>query len=269
LYFNFKILERAWKFYILGIVGTSYIYLAQIFEKEFGSFEQLATLSISLLILSGLNLFGTVLVKYILPKAHKFWLSRDMKSLSKLYNNNTFIEILVTLPIYIIILINLEYIAYLLGDGFNNLKVVFYILSFGYMIDLLTGITGTLLRVTENEIYEIWNEIIRFIIGMVLIFILKDYKYGVIVSISISSFIYNFIKFIEVYRVLGLTPLNKSQIKLLVKYFSIYVVFLFLIIFSIDTILVTFVLELTTVLIFFYYVFKILIKDKTILGVYS
>jgi O-antigen/teichoic acid export membrane protein len=227
-----KILTRVWKFYLIGIIGTSFIYIAQILQKEYGNYAQLATLSVSLLFFAGLSLVGTVLVKFLLPKIHAYYRDGKIEKIAQIYTENTQLILLLILPILLVLIFNMEEIAILLGSGYEMLPNFFYVLSVGYFVNIVTGMTGNLLRVTENEHFEIYNEVVRLFLGLGLIYWLKDHSSGVAFAISVSMIVYNLLKYMEIYYLFGFVPVRKDDILKSV----LPVTVLLLVLYTIDTI---------------------------------
>jgi O-antigen/teichoic acid export membrane protein len=221
-YIKKEIFSRAWKFYLLGVIGSSLSYIAQIYQKEYGSYEELASLAIALLFISGLSLTGGVLNKFALPKIHEAWKDKDIKYLNSIYKTHTYLSSMINIPIFLFLLIFIEYISKYMGDGYTSLQMIFYILSVGYIVDLLTGITGTILRATEHEYIEIYNEIFRFVVGIGLIFILSYKHFGVVYAISISMVAYNIAKFVQVYRLFKIKPFDMDSFRDLILYVGIF-----------------------------------------------
>jgi len=236
-YIKFDFFKRAWKFYLLGVFGLGFNEIAKIFQKEYSNFSELASLGIVLLIFNGLNLVGSILIKYVFPKLHEAWKEKNIDKINKLYKFHTLVNSLINLPILLFLSFNIEYISILLGKGYENLPFIFYLLSIGYIFDLLTGITGSILKTTENEHFELFNEIIKFMIGLFIILFFKN----VILAITISIVIFNISKYIEVYFLFKLKPLNNNNLKIL----SVYLIPLIMIF----LILNSFILEYTAQLI--------------------
>jgi O-antigen/teichoic acid export membrane protein len=217
-YMKKEIFSRAWKFYLLGIIGGSVTHIAQIFQKEYGSYTELASLAIAMLLITGLSLVGSILIKFALPKIHEAWKERNIEKLGDLYATHTFLSSMTNIPILIFLIFFIEPISKYMGEGYNSLPIVFYILSVGYLFDLMTGITGTILRATEHEHIEIYNEIFRFVVGIGLLFMLRNQDFGVAYAISASVVIYNLAKFFQVYRLLGIKPILAKNFLVLVMY---------------------------------------------------
>jgi len=212
LYIKSRIFQRAWKFYLLGIIGQSTTYIAQIYQKEYGDYMELASLAIGMLLISGLSLVGGVLVKFVLPQIHQAWKDKNIQRIEHIYQTHTFVSNMINLPILIFLLFYISSISAYMGNGYINLPIILYILSIGYLFDILTGITGTLLRSTEYEHLEIYNEIFRFITAIWLIILLKDVDNGVVIAVSISAVVYNIVKYFQLYRLFKILPMVKESL---------------------------------------------------------
>jgi len=221
VYFKRDIFKRAWKFYLLGIIGTSFTYLSQILQKEYGSYEQLATLSIVILFFTGFGLVSSILVKFVLPKIHEYYRDNRLEEIEQLYINNTLLEIMLVFPMMILMAIDIRLLSDFLGKGYQLLPIFFYILLTGYALDLITGITGYMLRAMEHEHYEIFNEIARLTVGLSTIYAFKHLEYGIPLAITASMTVYNILKYIEIYYLFKFVPLKGKQVVYLLGYTGI------------------------------------------------
>ena len=267
-YFKKEIFKRAWKFYLLGILGTTFTHIAQILQKEYGSYEQVATLAIVLLFFAGLSLISSVLIKFILPIMHEYYKNNQIEKIGEIYSNNTLLVTMLILPIVICLLFNIYDISYLLGSGYELLPIYFYILIVGYIFDLLTGITGNILRTTENEKFEIYNELSRFIFGLGFIYIFKDNTYGIAIAIALSMIIYNVLKFIEVYYLFKFIPIHKKQFLNILILVSVLTVSLYFIL-MINNIYLKYLLQLGIFSFVYIGIFQFIKSNKQLLQGYS
>jgi len=266
-YMKKEIFSRAWKFYFLGIIGSSFTYIAQILQKEYAGYEELATLAIVLLIFSGLNLVGTVLVKFILPKIHEYYRNGALEEIGELYANNTFIVLLVIVPLLFLLIFNIEEIASMLGEGYGLLPSYFYILLAGYLVDLLTGITGHVLRSTENEKFEIFNEIVRLISGLFLIYIFRESTFGIVIAISLSMIIYNLLKYIEVFYLFSFLPIKVERIQYVLSFLLLMGVLMFMTS-LIDIFMLHLLLSMLVLVLGYFLIYKYIRSDLTLLKGY-
>ncbi len=222
-YMKREFFRKALKFYFLGILGSSFVYIIQILQKHYGNYELLANLSVALLIFSGLSLFGTVLVKFVLPKIHELYREKNINRIGILYQNNTFLELLIVFPVFMVLFFEIDTLSFFLGSDYDSLTYYFYILSLGYGIGFFTGISGNLLRATEHEVLEIYNEIVRMIIGLGLIALFHNYSLGMVIALSIAMFIYNLVKCIELFILYRFTPLSSEHLKKTFLYIGLLV----------------------------------------------
>jgi O-antigen/teichoic acid export membrane protein len=266
-YMKKKIFARAWKFYLIGVIGTSFTYIAQIMQKEYGNYAQLATLSVTLLFFAGLSLAGTVLVKFLLPKIHAYYRDGKLEKIAQIYIDNTQFILLIVLPALLVFVFNIHEIAKILGSGYEMLPEFFYILSVGYFINIVTGMTGNLLRATENEHFEIYNETGRMVFGLGLIYWLKEYQYGVAVAISVSMIIYNLMKYFEIYYLFGFVPLRKDEVLKALLPASIFIVVLYAID-HIDILQIRVVLDILAVGLVYGIIYKYIQKNPDIIKRY-
>jgi O-antigen/teichoic acid export membrane protein len=131
------------------------------------------------------------------------------------------------LPILFYMLWNMDMLATLLGEGYAQLAIFFYILSIGYLSDLFTGITGSILRATEHESYEIYNELVRFISGALILIIWHYSDYVVAYAISGATLFYNISKYIQVYRLFRFKPIRMEHIKSMILHLAAFSLFLY------------------------------------------
>jgi len=268
LYMKQKIFIRLWKFYLLGILGSVFVHIARIMQKEYGSYEQVATLGVVLLTFAGFGLINSVLVKFVLPKMHQLFREKKIKEIGKLYTNNTFLVFVSIVPMMIFLLFNIQDFASFFGNGYEMLPLFFYIVLIGYLTDIVTGITGNILRTTGYEHFEIFNEIMRMIVGVSAIYIFKSYPYGIALALSISTLVYNALKYIEVYTLFHFVPFTKRYIKKL-SFFIVYFTIIFSASQSIDSVWVRYIIQVCGLGIGYYMIYQYIIQNKELISGYK
>ena len=221
LYLQGSLAKRAWKFYVLGIVGTTFGHLAQIAQKHFGGYEQVGTLAVVLLFFAGLGLINDLLVKFILPAMHQHYKEHQLKKIAQLYQSNTLLVTLLIAPLLLFLTFYIHAVANLLGSGYSFLPLYFYVLVGGYSFDLLTGITGNILRTTGHEKLEIYNELARLSVGILSLYVLQNNDYSVVVAILLSTLVYNLLKLFEVYYLFKFLPFSAKKLGGIVVFLSL------------------------------------------------
>jgi len=217
-FLDFSLFQRAWKFYVIGLIGTGFTYLAQIIQKAYSSYEALASLALAILLISSLNLVGSVLIKFVLPKIHDAWKTKNVEKIEMIYHTHTFVSVMINLPILLYMSWNMDNFTLYLGEGYGQLPMYFYIMSVGYLLDLFTGITGSILRATEHETFEIYNELVRFFSGALILFLLRNSTYVVAYAISGATLFYNIAKYVQVYNIFHFKPIEVVYLGSISKY---------------------------------------------------
>jgi len=231
-FLDFSLFQRAWKFYVIGLIGTGFTYVAQIIQKVYSSYEALASLALAILLISSLNLVGSVLIKFVLPKIHDAWKIQKIETIEMIYHTHTFVSVMINLPILFYMLWNMNNFTSYLGEGYGQLPMYFYILSVGYLLDLFTGITGSILRATEHEVYEIYNELVRFFSGALILLFLHDSSYVVAYAISGATLFYNIAKYVQVYYIFNFKPIEVAYLGNILKYMGALSLILYVVSFS-------------------------------------
>ena len=231
-FLDLSLFHRAWKFYVIGLIGTGFTYVAQIIQKVYSSYEALASLTLAILLISSLNLVGSVLIKFVLPKIHDAWKIQKIQKIEMIYHTHTFVSVMINLPILFYMLWNMDNFTLYLGEGYGQLPMYFYILSVGYLLDLFTGITGSILRATEHEVYEIYNELVRFFSGALILLFLHDSSYVVAYAISGATLFYNIAKYIQVYYIFDFKPIEVAYLGSILKYMGVLSLILYAVSYS-------------------------------------
>ncbi len=218
LYLRLDFLKRAWKFYLLGILGLGFNEMAKILQKELGDFTKLASLAIALLIINGLSMIGSVMGKYAFPKLHEAWKNRNIRRIEQIYRFHILLSTFSNMPILLFLSFNIGFISEVLGTEYIDLPYMFYILLIGYIFDLLTGITGSILKATGNEHFEIFNETLRFAIGVAIMIVFRNSHFSIVLALAISNSIFNLLKYLEVFLLFRLKPLSWIEFKMFFSY---------------------------------------------------
>jgi len=135
-----------------------------------------------------------------------------LEEIFKLVSNWT---LFLTLPISIILIYFPHVILGMFGPKFIAGSEILIILSLTLVIRCLLGPVGNLLKMIGQERLEFFNSILLLIIniGLSLVLIKRFGAVGVAISMGISLIIVNLLRMIEIYKLLGFSPLSGRQIK--------------------------------------------------------
>lgn len=216
--FSFKIIRNSWGFYIIQLIYGVFISYSKVLQKNFGTFETVAILSISLTLGSLVAMLGDNFAKVSMPLFSKYWNEDRLDKLKEIYMTTTRINCYLVLPIALTLILNSNRILNLLGRGYNGGELIFIFIMISQFINSFTGPNGTILVMTKYTKYEMFNGIIKLITAIITISILGDrYAWAVAFSLALSEIIVNILKTIQVKLKIGIFPYDlKSFLYILI-----------------------------------------------------
>jgi len=206
----------------LLFIGLLYYLISNIDKLMLGYFstsEQVGIYSVSfrvailtIFLLQSVNsIFASVISELVEKEDHQT-LEKLLKSLTKwiFFFGLNFLGFVVILNQEILTIFGKEY---LIGGQ------VLIILTLGQFINAAAGPTGTILIMSGNQKYEVYNSIGICILNFImnLYFIPKFGASGAGIATAISIMVINILKIIEVYWQFGFHPYNLSYVKVIVS----------------------------------------------------
>ncbi|MFA9398546.1 MAG: lipopolysaccharide biosynthesis protein [Clostridiaceae bacterium] len=204
---NFNIIRVSFKFYIIQIIYGAYYSYSKVLQKEYGTFETVAVLSISMTIGSLVIMLGDNFAKISMPEFSKAWEKREMNKLKNIYMTVSRINCFLVLPIAIGLIVNAQRILSLLGKGYIGGEIIFSLVMVSQFANSFTGPNGTLLVMTKYTKLEIYNGIIKLLVSIIVI-VSFGHKviWAVPLSLVVAEIFVNLLKFIEVKITLDIVP---------------------------------------------------------------
>lgn len=231
--FNMLIIKNSLGFYIIQLIYGVYLSYSKVLQKNFGTFETVAVLSISLTLGSLVAMLGENFAKVSMPLFSKYWHEKDSDKLKEVYMTTTRINCYLVLPIALSLVINASKILEILGKGYNGGEIIFIFIMISQFINSFTGPNGTILVMTKYTKYEIFNGVVKLLTAIISItFLGGKYIWAVAFSLAISEVVVNILKTIQVKQKVGILPYEYKTL----RYISLLVLGEFLIIFLVSKI---------------------------------
>lgn len=150
------------------------------------------------------------------PLSADLYQKGEMQRLSDIFKATTRWVSYITIPIFIFLVFSAKEVMMLFGRKYVETGyIVLIILSFGQLVNSITGGVGFTLTMTGKQRLELANSIGTVILNIILTYLLIP-TYGCIgaaLAMSISTAIINTLRFFEVKRLYGLTPFNDKLFK--------------------------------------------------------
>ncbi len=212
--FNKKIISFSLSFYFVQISYGLFTSVSRILQKEFSSFEMVGILSVALVLGSVVSMFGEVIAQVIMPEFSKLWKNNDLKMITSIFHNATRMNVYIIIPIAIFSIVNSEKIIELFGKSYSGGGLILSIILFSSFFSSAVGPNGTLLNMSDNQHFEIFNGILGLICAFFIGIILgPKFVWGIALALAISEIIRNTAKAFEVKKIFGIWPFQKQIAK--------------------------------------------------------
>ncbi len=187
------------KFVPLSLVGIYAIsaFIPTVIEAPLGALEKIGIASIS-----------------------QAWAKNDMQVIREIYFKSSKYLFLLGGLLFLGINLNIDSLYKLMpGEDFALGKYVVLIISTGTLINMATGINDSIIYTSSKYIYGTYLLILLFVIAVInnLIFIPRFGIEGAALATALSAFIFNFLKFIFIWKSFHLQPLGKHTLLILLN----------------------------------------------------
>ena len=173
----------------------------------------LGVISVSISIVSLVKVFTAVLDNMIKPLFAKKQRDNDINGLIETYRFDTRVNSYVSIPLYLFFIIHPDRFLAVFGQSYTIYPFILVFISIANAIADLTGPNGTMLAMTGNEKWELFNGLLYFSVYILSVFILSfDKVYGLCLALLIGQIAVNVAKYIETWVIYKTTPLNLKSI---------------------------------------------------------
>ena len=168
-----NILSKNFNFFFISIFSVLFFSLDKLMLGILTSAENVGLYTVAFRVASLLSLSLVIANALISNKVASLYAEGNRKKLEKLVHRTTILCLLVTLPLFIIILVFPKQILSLWGEEFLGGTSCLIFLAFSHIINVLTGCIGILLNMTKNEKYVTYHLIVftgvNFLLNWILI----------------------------------------------------------------------------------------------------
>lgn len=178
----------------------------------------LATISVSTSIINLVSIFTNVLNNLIKPIFASYARNKQYDDLMDIYRFNTRMNCYIAIPFYFFFILFSSNFLSLFGDSYVQYPMILTIMSISNAIVTLTGPNGTMLAMTGNEKWELFNGFLYFGVYIGLVFAFSfDSIYGLTISLLLGQVAVNLAKFIETAIIFKKIPLDiKTLLSMLI-----------------------------------------------------
>lgn len=204
------------------------------------------------------------------PLAADLYKKGELERLSNIFKISTRWVSYASIPMFIFLALSAKEILSFFGKGYVETgSVVLIVLSFGQLVNCITGGVGYTLTMTGKQKIELFNSLALVGLDIVLnLFLIPKYgAMGAAISTGISVIIINIVRFVEVFFLYKMIPFSLKTAKIIVPAVISALIFWFV---RIDfhpniKILILFS-SITTIFVFSLYIMKISEEDMFVIN---
>ncbi len=148
------------------------------------------------------------------PKISFAWNANDKSQIQEIYHKSSLYLFLFGGFFLINILTNIHTVLQFLPAGFERGEPVVIIFSIGALINMATGVNGSILNTSAKFRYGAFYYILLavLLVGFQIVFIPIFGIIGAALATTSAQIIYNLLVFITIYKFFGLQPFNKKNL---------------------------------------------------------
>lgn len=153
-----------------------------------------------------------------IPLISEYWRTKNFHGLQSIYRKSCINLLIAGMAIGGGILINLNNLGRFYGDSYTIMLLPLAILVFARWINLGTGLNTIILQLSTRWRFDFLSTMIYSIIGIPLNYLLITQMgmIGAAIASVIAMLLYNFVRFVFLYKTFGLQPFTHQNLQLLV-----------------------------------------------------
>lgn len=163
------------------------------------------------------------------PIISESWKEKNYANISTILQKSTVTLLIAGLFVYLIAMLSINNLAQFLGKGYAAVPTIVLILGISKLADLGTGVNGQIIATSINWRFDFYTNVLLTIISFPLnYFMIKNFGIlGAAFSNLIAISVFNFVRFIFLWKKYGWQPYSFKHIKiLLVSIFAFGITYL-------------------------------------------
>lgn len=172
--------------------------------------KQVAIYGPSIYVAGSILIPSRALQSIITPLVADGWATNNLKLIKELYIKSAIVPLIFTIFMFLLIWLNIDLLMSYFGETFGKGKYIILFLSVGYIINITTGINGTIINTSKHYRVELFFQI-GLVIATVIMNIIFIPKYGIngaALATAITISVYNSLKSVYVRYKFGMHPFS-------------------------------------------------------------
>lgn len=256
-------------FYLNQIVYGAFVAYSKVLQKEFGTFESVAVLSVALTLGNITSLMGDCFAKVSMPEFAKAWNDKNHEKLESTFKLISRLNCYLVLPIAVFAVLNSQRILEFLGKGYKSGGIILSMILISQFVNSFVGPNGTVLNMTSYSRVEVYNGAAKFVFSIILCLLFgKKYIWGIALAVAGAEIFVNILKTVELKKLLNILPYSfKNMIYIVIL--TVIQIIAFLLLADIKNFILWVIINGLAILIFYYISFRFSTEkeDKNMINV--
>jgi O-antigen/teichoic acid export membrane protein len=209
-----KNMNRVYVYALFTILSTgAAVFLTQIdtlMISEYLDLKDVAIYGPSMFIATAIVVPSRSIMAIVNPMVSNAWATDSIDTIKNLYKKTSIAPLTITIFLFLVIWVNIDLIMHYYGKDFGQGKYIVLFISLGNIINISTGINGTIINTSKYYKSDIIFQIILVVLTVITNILLIP-KYGIngaALATGITILVYNLIKLGYVYFVLKIHPFS-------------------------------------------------------------
>lgn len=146
------------------------------------------------------------------------WLRNDLANIQSIYHKTCINQLIIGLLLFLCVWVNIDPIMALMPPEYAEGKYVIILIGIGYLIDMATGANGVIIGTSKYFKYDTYFMFLLLIVTIFTnLFFIPIYGIvGAALASCITYFIFNFLRYLFLWKKFGMQPYNSDFIKIIV-----------------------------------------------------
>lgn len=151
------------------------------------------------------------------PVIAESWKDKDYANIFSVYKKSTVTLLVAAIFLFSLVVLNVHNLSKFLGKDFAEVPLIVFIMGLGKIIDLGTGVNGQIISTSVNWRFDFFTNVFLTVLAFPLNFILIT-RMGIVggaVATVISTTLFNFVRYLFIYRKYGWQPYSFVHLKII------------------------------------------------------
>lgn len=215
-----ELIHFSWYHFLFSIsvllIGYMDTILLPLYDHR--GFSLVAVYSIAVFLISFSQIPYRALLAPSFTALAKAFAENNIEKTKNIFIRSTINILIPTIAISIILCCNIENVVAVIKNGYSEVAPVFLILILGSIINISTGMNDQVLSIAKYYKFSFYlSALLLIVLFLLLRYLIQHYGiYGAAWSTTLTLILFNFIKFLFVWKKLHMQPFSKNTLLVLI-----------------------------------------------------